>query len=672
MLILGLNGNFGTAAADLVPGMPDYYFHDAAACLIKDGKLVAAVEEERLNRIKKTTKFPVNAVRACLDVAKAAPSDIDAVGYYFDEEFTDHALNSWYLDHPRVPNRGSRQLIDDLLRAELDWAPAEDKLLYTPHHLSHAYSSFVRSGFDEALVVVLDARGEEDSGTIYRGHAGGLEPLSTYPIAQSLGTLYEAAIHLVGYRFGDEYKVMGLAPYGNPETYRELFKSLYTLGENGEYTLNPAAPEINMVGPVFFSSGFLPRRKGEELTQAHMDFAAGLQETLETIVLHVLGHWAKTAGLPKLCFTGGVAHNSTLNGLILKSGLFEEVFIHPSSHDAGAAEGAALAAGHRLGENPFGQPQLRCASLGPALGDSYGIEKTLKAWSALIDFERPADIVDTAADLLAKDAVLGWTHGGSEFGPRALGNRSIIADARPAENRHKINAMVKKREGYRPFAPVVTREAAGEYFDLPATTANYDFMSYVIDVREEHREHLGAITHVDGSARLQIVDPVSNRRFHDLVERFGAITGTPVLLNTSFNNNAEPIVQSVEDALTSFLTTDLDYLVVEDYLISRRPGGTRAFDDFVVGFRPVTRLARNVHRGAAGEREVVHEIFLDYATGPRAEVSPELFSLLEGTDGQKTLATLAQDSGVALSDEIREEIFALWHIRYFTLTPSAT
>lgn len=301
-----------------------------------------------------------------------------------------------------------------------------------------------------------------------------------------------------------------------------------------------------------------------------MDLAAGLQHKLEEIVLHVLKYWADQTRLSAMCFTGGVAHNSSLNGTILRSGLFDEVFIHPASHDAGAAEGAAIAAAYKLGAAPFEQPRLRSASLGPSLGEPDEIERTLNSWKTMVDYEHLTDVVETAAELLTDGAVLGWAQGCSEFGPRALGNRSIIADARPRENRNKINAMVKKRESFRPFAPVVTPEDAATYFDFPKTRANYDFMSFVIDVREDRREELGAVTHVDGTARVQVIDPATNEQFYRLVRRFGDRTGTPVLLNTSFNNNAEPIVQTVQDVLTTFLTTDLDALVIGDFLVRRR------------------------------------------------------------------------------------------------------
>ncbi|MEV4567564.1 carbamoyltransferase C-terminal domain-containing protein [Nonomuraea sp. NPDC049419] len=641
--------------------MNDDFFHDAAACLIRDGKTIAAVEEERFNRIKKTTKFPTEAIRACLDLAGVTPSQIDAVGHYFQEIFVDRALHELYLQHPEAPIRYSRELITDHLGAEFGIELPAERLVYAEHHVSHAASCFLRSGMKDALVVVMDGRGEMHSTTVFRGGRGGLEPLATYGIDKSLGQFYEAATHLLGYRMGDEYKVMGLAPYGDANVHRDIFDSLYTLRSGGDFELRP-------ITGAFFVNGFVPRRKGQDFTREHMDFAAGVQRTLERIAMHVLGYWADYTGLTKLCFVGGVAHNSSLNGVILRSGKFDEVFIHPAAHDAGAAEGAALAAATQLGEAPARRSRLFSASLGPALGDHEDVQRELASWGDLVLCERPADIVECAAELLAGGAVLGWAQGRSEFGPRALGNRSILADARPGENKHRINSMVKKREGYRPFAPVVTEEAADTYFELPPTRANYDFMSFVVQVREERRTELGAVTHVDGSARLQIVTQQANERFHRLVQRFGELTGTPVLLNTSFNNNAEPIVQTVQDAVTCFLTTELDYLVIEDFLIRRRWGHWLGLDGLVPRHRPVTRLAKRVRTTPAGHRDVVHEISLDYTNGPRAEISPAAFAVLEAADGKRTLESLAGDAGV--SDDLRKELHLLWQGRFFVLAPT--
>jgi predicted NodU family carbamoyl transferase len=664
MLVLGLSGSFSREDVDLVPNMAQGLFHDAAACLIRDGTLLAAVEEERFNRIKKTSKFPVNAIRACLEVANVSPSEIDVVGHYFQEDLVDLWLHDQYLRHNHLPLRYSRELITDRLRNEFDLDMPGDRLFYAEHHVTHALSSFVRSGMKEALVVVMDGRGEHDSTTIYHGIRGRLESLATYNIRKSLGHFYAEAIRLLAYGLGDEYKIMGLAPYGNADTYRDLFNSSYSLDDNGDY-------KLRSLERTFSPTVFPPRRKGQEFTQQHMDFAAGVQQTLENIALHVLDYWAKHTGLPNLCFVGGVAHNSTLNGRILQSGKFREVFIHPASHDGGSAEGAALAAAYQMGAPSFRQPRMRSASVGPSLGATAEIEKELGGWNELIESERPADIVECAAQLLAEGAVLGWAYGPSEYGPRALGNRSILADARPSENKQRINSMVKKRESYRPFAPVVTAAAAAEYFELPKTSANYDFMSFVVNVREDRKAELGAVTHIDGSARIQIVDPVSNERFHRLVQKFGELTGTPVLLNTSFNNNAEPIVQSVQDALACFLTTELDFLVIEDFLIRRREGRLMAFDNMVLKFRPVTRLVKRNQLTPAGVRDVIFEIYLDHAKGSHAEVSPPTFALLDAADGVRTIESIADVVGGVTTD-IRRELYSLWQQRFFVLRPQGS
>ncbi|MFC4565585.1 carbamoyltransferase [Nocardiopsis mangrovi] len=665
MLTLGLNGNFSAEDTDLVPDMLEFFFHDASACLVRDGELIAAVEEERLNRIKKTTKFPVNAIRACMATAGVAPADIDAVGYYFREDHMDAVLDQLYTEAPEIPVRHSRRLIKDRLKAEFDWDLPDDRLIYTPHHVAHATSSFVRSGMADALVVVMDGSGETESGTVFRAAGGHLESLAVYPRALSLGGLYLNATTFLGYRFGDEYKVMGLAPYGDPDRFRDVFAELYTLGDKGGYEIHHSAAVPNLIGPAFAAAGVAPRRRDAPFTRDHKDLAAGLQACVEEIALHVLRHWAAATGLTRLCFGGGVAHNSSLNGAVLRSGIFEHVFVHPASHDSGAGDGAALAAQRALGGPLRPVARLRGAAVGPGLGSAAEIEAQIASWSPLVAAERPGDIVDTTARLLAGGAVVGWAHGGSEFGPRALGNRSILADPRPQENRTRINAMVKKREGFRPFAPAVTAEAAARYFDLSATGADHDFMSFVVPVREEHRATLGAVTHVDGTARVQVVDPRANERFHRLIARFGELTGTPVLLNTSFNNNAEPIVQSVHDAVTGFLTTELDYLVVDDLLVRRTPEAPLGFGGFALRFRPVTRLARRVRALASGARAVTHEIHLDYSTGPRARVSPEVFDLLEHADPARPIAGPGGDPGPA----VMAELFELWQRRFFELRP---
>ena len=661
MLVLGLNGNFSTEDTDIVPGVLPDMFHDASASLVRDGVVLAAVEEERLNRIKKTTKFPLNAIRVCLDIAGVTPDEIDAVGFYFEEEFVDVALNYLYLGNPAAPNRYSRELIKARLAEGLGWELSDDKLVYVPHHRAHAMSTYLHSGMRDTLLVVSDGRGETAGTTVYKAVGGEIEELVTFPHFYSLGELYMNGTKRLGYGLGDEYKVMGLAPYGDPAVYRDFFEQLITLHD-----------EDGFIGIQFEMTTFPPlaypdrpdvatiRRKGEPFTQAHMDFAAALQEAVERCMNHTLTHWAKETGLRSLAFGGGVAHNCSMNGKLLRSGLFDEIFVHPASHDAGAGLGAAYEVLHRAGAIDLTSTKLVSAALGPDLGALDDIERKLKSWAGLVTVERPEDVVDWTAGARAAGEVVGWAHGRSEFGPRALGNRSILADPRPKENQTRINAMVKKRESYRPFAPVATEQAAREYFELPPGAGHYEFMSFAVPVKPEYRAVLGATTHIDGTARLQVVTPAANERFHRLVTRFGALTGTPVLLNTSFNNNAEPIVQSLEDVLASFLTTGLDRLVVEDFVVSKVPG-VPAIEHLALGFRPTTRIRAT--RGADGLR---HEIYLDYSHGPRATISAAAFELLSQADPEVPLSALP----VTLTDDVRAELLDLWSGRFFTLLPA--
>jgi predicted NodU family carbamoyl transferase len=667
MLTLGLSGNFSAEREDLVPKMHWGFFHDSAACLVRDGVLLAAVEEERLNRIKKTTKFPINAIRACLDIANCSAADIDGIGYYFAEKFSDDSLNAIYLQYPQAPPLYSRQLINGWFAKELGSEVQEGKLSYSPHHLAHGMSAFARAGMKEALVVAMDGNGEEECITIYRGSDGKLETLGTYPTYKSLGYLYLFGTMQLGYGFGDEYKVMGLAPYGRPEIYREIFESIYTLRADGDYEIHRRGPGLSPLAPVLLEHGITPRRKGEPLSQAHKDLAAGLQEALEKIVMHVLTHWQKATGLRAAAFSGGVAHNSSLNGLILRSGLFDEVFVHPASHDSGAAEGAALFVEQRMNGGILPRHRMRNASLGPDLGGIDEAERNIRLWGEFVDFERSSDIVSNAAQMLADGAVLGWAHGRSEFGPRALGNRSILADARPKENWTRINAMVKQRESYRPFAPVVTAEHVHTYFEIPKTVAAYDFMSFVVPVKPDRRNELGAVTHIDGTARLQVVDKTVNPRFHELVSKFGEITGTPVLLNTSFNGSAEPIVQDINDIMTCYLTSGLDYVIIEDFIV-RRKAAQFSFDNLVIRFRPTTRLVRRGQHGEAGAGSIVHEIFLDYNNGPKMNLSAEMYRILSQVDGVTPVGGL----DACLTDDLKAELYEIWQGRFVTMTPMQT
>lgn len=463
----------------------------------------------------------------------------------------------------------------------------------------------------------------------------------------------------------EEYKVMGLAPYGDPRRYRDALKSLYDLLPKGNYVIHQ---------DKYYSlhTAIKPRKKGEPITQAHMDFAASLQEALETIVFHVLSYFKTFTGEKNLCLAGGVAQNCTLNGKILRSGMFEKVFVQPASYDAGCAIGAALYI--ELQSAPATRiSKLEHMYWGSDIGDEQTIPSDLLAWKDFIDIEIVDDICQTAAELMAEGNVIGWAQGCSEFGPRALGNRSILADPRPAENKDIINAMVKKREAFRPFAPSVLEEEADLFFEMPAGVEKLPFMSFVVKVREEKQESLGAITHFDGTARIQTVSKQTNERFWSLITAFKKLTGIPMLLNTSFNNNAEPIVNSVEDAVVCFLTTKLHYLFVGDYIARKKSINNESYLTLSPSLPKHLTLRQNrAVTSKDGTFKNSYEISCSFEERLNANISAEAFELLLKVDGLKTLADLLPMNAISDNSEIGQlldEILELWSQRLIVLRP---
>jgi carbamoyltransferase len=671
MLVLGING--GDKREDEHDFRGGYY-HDAAAVLLRDGKLVAAIEEERLNRIKHSNCFPAHAIRFCLDRAGVTIADIDRIAI---------STALW-----NVMRREMELCLADLTRALPDKSSGNmaklfhqhfgvdvlQKLRFVDHHHAHAWSAYALSGFTKALVLSIDAVGDGCSGKVFHACDKRLETLHTYPLDRSLGALYYNMISFLGFGDFEEYKAMGLAPYGDPQVYGSLFRENYRLLPKGDYEIKG----FDAWFACFDSVGLLAhiRRRGESFTQVHMDFAAALQNTLEDIVFHVLRYYRAERELKQLCLAGGVAHNCTLNGKILNAGLFERVFVQPAAHDAGTSLGAALMIAFQE-ESDAQIIEIPHVFLGTHIGSNEEIAQTLDCWKEFIVFEQVPDIVVTSAQLLADGAVIGWVQGRSEFGPRALGNRSIVADPRPPDNKDRINAMIKKREGFRPFAPSVVEERMGEYFVSPLASAQLSFMTYVISVKEQSRHLLGAITHVDGTARVQTVSQSSNHKFWRLLNAFGEITGTPILLNTSFNNNVEPIVESVEDALACFLTTELDYLVVGDYLI-HRPAPLKlqsAIEWSVPSLPPYCRLEittkRDSETGLMRKISVIAHV-KDGRFHRTTEISPAMSSLLVMADGSHSIGelrnTVVRDD-CALDAELTAEALRLWGMRMLSLHP---
>jgi carbamoyltransferase len=661
MLTLGLAGGLDPVHEDLMD-TPDNYTYDGAAVLIEDGKVIAASEEERLNRIKHSNKFPTQSIRFCLKQCGASIQDIDLVAYYVNEDAANALLSRLYLAMPGIePRIDARTLLAVTLRRELGSKINPARIRFYQHKLTHAVSAMVLSEFDESLVFIID-----NAGGIFLGRreneAVTLESIVAIPPSKSLGRFCQAVFPFLGLGLFDEYKAMALAPHGDPKVYEPLFRSFYELLPNGDYALH--------LDRVYMLMGEVDARpKHKEFSRTHKDIAASLQQAQEEIVLHVLRHYRQATGQRNLCMAGGMVENSATNGKVLYSGLFDQVFVHAAAYDSGCALGAALLASYEQGAASNNTHQVQHVYWGTDIGDDSSIADQLQSWNSLISFEKSPDIARHTAQLMAQGSVVGWMQGRSEFGPRALGNRSILADPRPQENKDRINQMVKKREGYRPFAPSVLQEDARLYFDLPVGIDSFPFMIFVVNVRENMRQQLGAITHIDGTARVHTVSRETNPRYWDVINAFKDITGVGVLLNTSFNNNVEPIVDSVEDGIVSFLTTGLDYLVVGEYLVSKRTPSWEDQLSMKVSLPPYVKISQTkgfVERKRMAAR---HEIHTSYDSKFRRKISRELGDLLIGLDGETTVGSLLRLSaaGVAREQDLMAELNDLWSERLVTI-----
>lgn len=596
MLVLGISGLDRSAALKqkLMPGL-DWREQrlvqglDSAAALVDESGVLAASAQERHDGNKGTGAFPVDAIEACLRLAGATMDDVDVLAHGFRYEPSpvfelDDFLRRWYQEVYR------EEVQLEVLRShypDQDW---QRKLIRVPHHLAHAASTYHLSGFSEAVVLVSDGMGESESTSLFRGRAGRLERLRSYRIGSSLGILYTVVTQYLGFLPGmDEYKVMGLAPYGDPGAYPQA--NLVIHRSDGGLAIpllaqerTPQDRETHRGAIRRLEEIFGPARQPDDpITQRHMDIASVVQEALTASLMHVLrkGLAAGEAG-GNLCMAGGVALNCTANGLIARSGLFERVFVQPAAGDDGSALGAAL---HVLRERIPATPQRMDM---PYWGEEYDgaqIEAALSSLGSGFQVRQLPEerLLQEVSDLIGAGSVVAWFQGRMEFGPRALGNRSILADPTRPEMRAHLNTVVKQREEFRPFAPAVLVERAGEYFEIdPGQEDSYRHMLLVTQVREKYRDALPAVTHVDGSARVQVVNREAAPRFHALIQRFGDDYGTPMVLNTSFNLRGQPIVRTPVEAVSTYARSTLDALAIGDWLVVRDPAvsaGAGARDD---------------------------------------------------------------------------------------------
>jgi carbamoyltransferase len=553
---------------------------DAAAALVVDGEIVAAAAEERFTGEKQTGAFPVGAINYCLSEGGLRMDQIDEIAQSFDYSPYEKV---WRRDpssadiYEQVFSREG--FLRSVRRCFPDIQP--DRVHHVPHHLAHAASAYLTSGWNECLVAVVDGMGEVESATIYQARDGKLTKLRSVSAMHSIGILYSLVTLHLGFDFnGDEYKIMGLAPYGNPARFRRFFEKAVELQPNGSLripllTMNGVGEdrENYRASRRFLETELGPKRgKDEEMCSHHRDIAAAVQECLERVMLHICAHFQKKTSLRHLGLAGGVALNCTANGALVKSGLFDEVYIQPAAGDDGTALGAALyrASLHNEVRNvrlpvPFFGPSSSASEIAEAL-QQFQSDIEVKSLSNL------NQVCHEAARWIAGGKVIAWHRGKMEFGPRALGNRSILANPGHPEMRDRINAMVKMREAFRPFAPAVSFEQAHLWFDIDAGT-DLPYMITTVDVRQAHRKSLPAITHVNGSARVQTVSKRDNPDFHALLKQVGEMTGKEMVLNTSFNVKGQPMVNTPREAVATFLRTGIQALFLENHLITRRGEG---------------------------------------------------------------------------------------------------
>jgi len=587
------------------------YYHDSAACLLRDGEIVAAAQEERFSRKKHDPGFPIHAVRYCLKEGGVTLSDLEAIAFYDKPLVKFERLLETYLGFAPVGLRSfvaampvwlkeklflKKLLTNEIQTISQDGAKVKaPPLLFGEHHESHAASAFYPSPYASAAILCMDGVGEWATTSAWLGEGSRITPLWEIPFPHSIGLLYTAFTYYTGFKVNSgEYKVMGLAPYGQPKYVQQIYDHLLDLKPDGTFRLNMEyfdyCTGLTMTNDKFADLfGAPPREPESKLTQRDMDLARSIQDVTEEVMLRLSRTLHQETGQKNLCLAGGVALNCVGNGRILREGPYDHMWIQPAAGDAGGALGAALSAWHQFLENPRSPSPEHDTMQGSLLGPSFSddeIEAYLKSMDAPYERLSEDDLFDRVADVLASDQVVGWFYGRMEFGPRALGARSIIGDARSPEMQSVMNLKIKFRESFRPFAPSVLRERVADYFEMdadspymllvapvqearrtPVTDAQKDLWG--IDLLNVPKSDIPAVTHVDYSARVQTVHEDSNRPYYRLLKAFEAKTGYGVIVNTSFNVRGEPIVCTPEDAYRCFMRTGIDVLVLGNCILEK-------------------------------------------------------------------------------------------------------
>ncbi len=579
------------------------FYHDSAACIVKNGEIIAAAQEERFTRKKHDFRFPEHAINFCLDYANISSKEIELIAFYDKPFLKFERILETYLTYAPVGIKSflkamplwikEKIWMKELIKEELDY---KGKIIFPEHHESHAASAFFPSPFNEAAILTMDGVGEWTTTSYGIGKGSQIELYAEIKFPHSLGLLYSAFTYYTGFKVNSgEYKVMGLAPYGEPKYKQLIYDHLIDVKEDGSFKMNMDyfnyCAGLTMTNKKFDKLfGGPPRKAESKLTQKEMDLARSLQDVTEEIVLKMGKHVHKETGLKNLTLAGGVALNCVANGRLLNEGPFENIWIQPAAGDAGGALGAALSAWYSYLGNERTANDETDSQIGSYLGPEYSNEQII---SFINDGNYKAQKLDDGiltkrvSELIADEKVIGWFQGRMEFGPRALGNRSIIGDARSSKMQSTMNLKIKFRESFRPFAPSVLRERVSEYFDVDVDSP---YMLLVANVKEKRlkkmsdaekqlfgidklnvqRSDIPAITHVDYSARLQTVHGDTNPLYHKLIKKFEENSGCAVIINTSFNVRGEPIVCTPQDAYRCFMRTDMDYLVMGNYLFDKK------------------------------------------------------------------------------------------------------
>ncbi len=578
------------------------FYHDSAACLIKDGEIVAAAQEERFTRKKHDHNFPSNSIMYCVESAGLQAKDLDLVAFYDKPFLKFERLLETYLAYAPVGFTSFIKAMPLWIKEKLwmkefikDKLGYQGKIIFPEHHESHAASAFFPSPFNDAAILTMDGVGEWTTLSYGKGSGNNIELLADIKFPHSLGLLYSAFTYYTGFKVNSgEYKVMGLAPYGEPKYVDLIFKELVDLKEDGSFRMNMEyfnyCVGLTMTNNKFHKLfGGPPRKSESKLTQKEMDLARSVQDVTEEIVLRIGKHVYKETGLKNLCLAGGVALNCVANGKLLREGPFENLWIQPAAGDAGGALGAALVGWYMYNGKPRVADNKIDSQKGSYLGPEFKNNEILEFLNFKeLPYKKLSDdkLVDVVADLMAEEKIVGWFNGRMEFGPRALGARSIIGDARSPKMQAQMNLKIKFRESFRPFAPSVLEDKVSDYFELDRESP---YMLLVADVKKERRKVMSsdeeklfgidklnilrsdipAITHIDYSARVQTVNKNTNPLYYKLISRFNEKYGYAVIINTSFNVRGEPIVCTPEDAYRCFMRTDIDYLVLGNYLLSK-------------------------------------------------------------------------------------------------------